>query len=131
MKKMFVSAMVLVSSTAFADVTLFNCTVPAQNTSAVSMTIEMGEDAGADFVTFTLNEKSAQAGFFTQQAKGTFADQIANGYFSSIIFGENFSQVDGVIVDSGLISLQKEADKVFSGVLSAKGNLYPLVCNQL
>ena len=130
MKKFIVSAVLLASSSAFADVTLFNCTVPAQTASVVSMTIEMGDDASSDFVTISLNEKSAQAVFFTQQDKGTFADQIANGYFSTVVFGENFGQVDGVIVDSGLLSLQKEADKVFSGVLSARGNLYPLVCNQ-
>lgn len=130
MKKMIATALLLVSSSAFADTTLFNCTVPAQSKSVVSMTIELGADASSDFVTFTLNEKSAQSIMFTQQDKGTFADQITNGYFSTIVFGESFGQVDGVITDSGIISLQKEADKVFSGILSAKGNIYPLVCNQ-
>lgn len=130
MKKMIVSALLMISTSAFADTTLFNCTVPAQTKSVVSMTIELGADASSDFVTFMLNEKSAQTVLFTQQDKGTFADQITNGYFSTIVFGENFGQVDGVIVDSGIISLQKEADKVFSGILSVKGNIYPLVCNQ-
>ncbi|MNJ92770.1 hypothetical protein D3C87_104440 [compost metagenome] len=131
MKKLILSAavMFLASAAQAADTTLFKCVVD-NNPVVVSFDVTLGSDVSADFVTMSLAEKSSSSVFFSQLEKGEVAEQMKNGYLNLLALTEKSGQVDGVIVNTGFLALNQESAGVYSGLLIAKGNIYPLSCKQ-
>jgi hypothetical protein len=128
MKKLVLAALVLISSSAMADTTVFNCKVPdSQN---VSLTITLGADQSVDFVTVSLvNKKTGAATFFSQMDKGSVAQQIQAGYLNLLALTDKSAQDDGVIMNTGFLGLSADNGE-FSGFLAANGNIYPLSCTK-
>lgn len=126
MKKLILASVLFMGSSAFADTTIFKCVVP--NSTSASLQIDLADDQSADFVMVSLSEKSGGSTFFSQEDKGTVDAQLKNGFFQILALTEKSGQEDGVIVNTGILSLSKEADGSFSGLLAAKGNIYPLSC---
>ncbi len=128
--KTLVLASLLISSSAFADTTLFNCTVPS-STNSVKATFVMADDQSSDFITLNLVEKSGTTQFYTQGDKGSLTAQIGQGFLQFMAMTEKTGQTaEGVIVNTGFVALSKEADGTFGGFLTAKGNIYPLACTK-
>lgn len=127
MKMLFV--MVLVSLSAFANAAekqLLTCIVSDQNPDLKVM-ITVSEESTVDFVTFNLVEKSGTTMFFTQFEKGELDKQMKEGGLNTMLMTDTTKNESGVITNAGVISLAKDND-MYSGVLVAKGNLYPLAC---
>lgn len=131
MKKLIAAALVLVGSSAMADTTLFNCVVPS-NTNSVTLTVTKADDTSVDYVIASLNEKSGSSDFFNQMDPGTVDAQLANGFLQMLALTERSAQDpnDGVITNTGFLTLNAEKDGSFSGILFAKGNIYPLACTK-
>jgi len=122
----FALSLILGTSAMAANTSLFKCVVPS-DTKAVTVNIDIGDDASADFVTVTLNEKSGASTFFSQNDKGSVNTQIQAGNFNMLALTEKSAQVDGVIQSSGFLALAS-SNNAFSGFLAANGNIYPLQC---
>lgn len=132
MKKLIVAALVLMGSSAMAaDTTLFKCVVPS-NTNSVTLEVVKSDDKSVDFVTVFLTEKSNSAVFFNQMDPGTVDAQLKNGYLQMLALTDTSAQDpnDGVIKNTGFLSIQAENDGSFSGLLLASGNIYPLSCTK-
>lgn len=105
------------------------CSVPVQNAaSEVSMTVTLMGDLSADFVLFNVNDKGTTFRLFTQTTKGTVANGLSQGSLAFLVLEENFASDAGVIRNSGFLALNKKDDGTFGGLLSARGNIYPLSC---
>ncbi|MEN0058492.1 MAG: hypothetical protein AAGB31_06635 [Bdellovibrio sp.] len=126
MKKMIL-AMMLIGSSAMANTTLFKCVVPESK--SVSLNIELADDQSVDFVIVNLKEGNGQSVFFSQLDKGSVSEQLKQGSLSFLALTEQSAQVDGVIVNTGLLSLEV-AGNAAEGLLLAKGNIYPLSCTK-
>lgn len=127
MKKLIVMAMVSLSMYAnAAEKQLLSCMV-SENSPEMKLMITVSEESSVDFATFTLTEKSGTTMYFTQFDKGAIDEQMKQGVLSTILLTDSTKNENGVITNSGIISLQKEND-LYSGVLVAKGNIYPLAC---
>lgn len=127
MKKMVLASLLLASSSAFADKTVFDCVVPSEPV-AVTMSITLGDDQSADFITMTLNEKTGASTFFSQIDKGQLAQQMGEGFVNLLALTEQTGQPDGVITNAGFMALSKDDSGLFTGFLAAKSNIYPLNC---
>ncbi|QDK36557.1 hypothetical protein [Bdellovibrio sp. NC01] len=128
--KSLILASLLIGSSAFADTTLFNCVVPAQ-TPSVKATVVLADDQSADFVTLTVVEKKGTSTFFFQGDKGSVTEQVKAGSLQFLAMTEQSAQgADGVIVNTGLFSINADQKGAFSGLLLAKGNIYPLSCSK-
>lgn len=126
-----VFALALVSGFAAhaGQVPAFKCEVPAVPV-AVTATISVSDNEPADFVTLDLNDKGTTT-LFIQMEKGSFKSQIDAGGMTTLILEDKFAQgADGVIRNSGLLGLGLDQG-VWSGVLSVRGNVYPLQCTKL
>lgn len=112
-----------------AQVPAFKCMVPA-NAPSVSVNISVSDNESVDFVTVDLNDK-AKVNLFMQMEKDSFKKQVDAGQLTTLVLGDQFQQGnDGVIRDSGILALGLENGK-WGGLLSAKGNVYPLDCTKL
>lgn len=130
MKKVIFSLALLAGFSAHAaQVPAFKCTVPSKNPT-VTIDVAVSDNESVDFVTVDLNDKT-KASLFMQMEKGSFQKQIDAGSLTTLVLGEQFSQGDdGVIRDAGILGLGLEAGQ-WSGLLSVKGNVYPLECTKL
>lgn len=112
-----------------AQVPVFKCTVPAK-TSTVTVDIAVSDSEAVDFVTIDVNDKSV-SNLFMQMEKGSFQKQVDAGQVTTLALGDQFQQGDdGVIRDAGVLAVGLDNGK-WSGLLSAKGNVYPLDCTKL
>ena len=112
-----------------AQVPVFKCTVPAK-TSTVTVDIAVSDSEAVDFVTIDVNDKSV-SNLFMQMEKGSFQKQVDAGQVTTLALGDQFQQGDdGVIRDAGVLAVGLDNGKL-SGLLSAKGNVYPLECTKL
>ncbi|MBS1969939.1 MAG: hypothetical protein JSU04_06505 [Bdellovibrionales bacterium] len=112
-----------------AQVPVFKCTVPAK-TSTVTVDIAVSDSEAVDFVTIDVNDKSV-SNLFMQMEKGSFQKQVDAGQVTTLALGDQFQQGDdGVIRDAGVLAVGLDNGK-WSGLLSAKGNVYPLECTKL
>ena len=106
-----------------------SCTVPVQTgPSTFKIEISLGNDASVDFVTLAITGPSTTETLFIQMDKGAFADALKNGSFQTLILQETIAMVDGVYKNAGIISVQKDASGVYTGLMAALGNIYPLSC---
>ncbi len=106
-----------------------SCEVPVENAaSAVKLEVTLGTDASVDFVTLSLTGPGINEILFMQMDKGAFAESLKNGSFQTLLIQEGFAVTDGVYNKAGIISVQKDAKGVYTGLLSALGNIYPLAC---
>lgn len=129
MKKFALIAALLTSTSAFAEKTVLSCVVPNQaGAPVVSMEMVLGDDVSIDFVTLNVTTKSGGFTVFNQLDKGTVAEMLKAGEMGMLVLGENFGQEDGVIKDAGIFQAAKRPDGMFEGVMIAKGNVYPLLC---
>jgi hypothetical protein len=113
-----------------AQVPKFKCSVPATPTPTVTATISVSDSEAVDYVTVDLNDKGVST-LFMQLEKDSFQKQIDAGGLTTLILDEKFSQgTDGVIREAGLLGLGLDAGK-WSGILSVRGNVYPLACEKL
>jgi hypothetical protein len=131
MKKAIFSIVLLVAgfSAHAAQVPVFKCSVPAK-ISTVTVDVAVSDNEPVDFVTVSLNDKTATS-LFMQLEKGSFQKQIATGGVTTLVLGEQFSQGDdGVIRDGGILALNLEASGKWAGLMSVKGNVYQLDCTK-
>ncbi len=130
MKKAIFGLVLLAGFSAHAgQVPAFKCTVPA-NTPAVTVDIAVSDNETVDFVTVDVNDKSV-SNLFMQMEKGSFQKQVDAGQVTTLVLGDQFQQGDdGVIRDAGVLALGLDNGK-WSGLLSARGNVYPLECAKL
>ena len=136
--KSLLLTLLLVGGTAMADTTPsdttaavphLSCTVPVQNgPSTFKVEVSLGSDASVDFVTLAITGPNTTETLFIQMDKGAFADSLKNGAFNTLILQETVAMVDGVYKNAGIISVQKDASGVYTGVMAALGNIYPLSC---
>lgn len=128
--KALVLVSLLIGSSAFADTTLFNCAVPSK-TNVVKATVLMADDQSNDVIIVNLVEKTGTTQLYTQGDKGSMTGQIAQGYLQFMALTEQTAQsADGVILNTGFFALSKDDKGIFSGFLTAKGNIYPLSCTK-
>ncbi len=112
-----------------AQVPAFKCTVPAKNPT-VTINVAVSDSESVDFVTIDVNDKTT-ANLFMQMEKGSFKTQVDAGQLTTLALGEQFKQGDdGVIRDAGIFAISLDSGK-WSGLLSAKSNVYPLECTKL
>jgi len=112
-----------------AQVPAFKCLVPAK-TSTVTITVSVSDDESIDYVTIDVNDKSTST-LFMQMEKGSFQKQVDAGGITTLVLDEQFQQGDdGVIRNAGILGLNNNNGK-WSGLLSAKSNVYPLDCTKL
>lgn len=114
-------------SAAAAEKDLFNCTVPSESATKVTLKITVTNDSSADFVRVKLNDGQNVLQFFSQIEKGDVDSQIKAGAMGLFLVSENTRQENGVVRNAGFMGLRKDSDK-FSGFLSAQASLYPLEC---
>ena len=107
-----------------------SCAVPIENgTATVKLEVTLGTDASIDFVTLALTGPgTATATFFMQMDKGAFGKSLQQGSFQTLLLQEAFAVNEGVYEKAGLISVNKEADGTYTGLMAALGNIYPLAC---
>lgn len=122
MKNLMIAALLLMGSSASAT------TMLCQTSAVVGMQIEITQDATADFVMMTLVEPSGQTQFYNYLEAGEAANQLSQGFFSVMAMTEQTAEQNGVIVNTGLLSLSKNDQGLFEGILLAKGNIYPMAC---
>lgn len=128
-KAIFALALLAGFSANAAQVPAFKCMVPAK-TSTVTVNVAVSDSESVDFVTIDVNDKTT-TNLFMQLEKGSFQKQIDTGSLTTLALGDQFQQGDdGVIRDAGILALGLENGK-WSGLLSAKGNVYPLECTKL
>jgi hypothetical protein len=128
-KMIFALALVSGFAAHAAQVPAFKCQVPSA-TPSVTATLSVSDSEAMDYVTLDLNDKGA-ATLFIQMEKGSFQKQVDAGGFTSLILDEKFAQgPDGVIRNAGLMALGLDQGK-WGGILSARGNVYPLECTKL
>ncbi len=107
-----------------------SCVVPVENgASTVKLEITLGTDASVDFITLALTGPGTSESMFIQMDKGAFAQSLKDGAFQTLILQESMTVADGVYKNTGIISLQKDASGVYTGLMAALGNIYPLSCN--
>jgi hypothetical protein len=128
MKKIFFAIALLMGFSAHAaQVPVFKCTVPAK-TSTVTVNIAVSDNEAVDFVTVELNDKTTSS-LFIQLEKGSVQKQIAAGGLTTLVLGASYSQGDdGVIRDAGIFGIGTDTSGKWSGMLSVKGNVYPVEC---
>lgn len=130
MKKLiFAVALLAGFSASAAQVPAFKCQVDGK-TPTVVVTVSVSDNESVDFVTVDVNDKGTTT-LFMQMEKGSFAQGVAAGSVTTLVLGEQFSQGDdGVIRDAGIMALGLD-NGAWGGLLSAKGNIYPLTCTKL
>lgn len=116
-------------SASAAQVPAFKCTVEGK-TPTVVINVSVSKDESIDFVQVDVNDKGLST-LFMQMEKGAFEAGVTAGSVTTLVLGEQFSQGDdGVIRDAGIMALGLEKG-AWGGLLSAKGNIYPLSCTKL
>lgn len=105
------------------------CQVPVETGASVyKLEILLGNDTSSDFITFSLTGPQGTEVLFNQIEKGALDQQIAAGQVGMLALQESVMMDNGVIKNAGLISLNREADGSFAGMLIALGSIYPLAC---
>ncbi len=132
MKSLLLS-LILVGSAAFAQDAgtqpHLSCVVPVQTgPSTVKLEVTLGTDASVDFITLALTGPGTNESLFIQMDKGAFAQSLKDGAFQTLILQEAMTMTDGVYKNTGIISVQKDASGVYTGLMAALGNIYPLSC---
>lgn len=128
-KAIFALALLAGISANAAQVPAFKCMVPAK-TSTVTVNVAVSDSESVDFVTIDVNDNTT-TNLFMQLEKGSFQKQVDAGGLTTLALGDQFQQGDdGVIRDAGILALGLDNGK-WSGLLSAKGNVYPLQCTKL
>lgn len=137
MKCMSLILSLLVAGSAFAQAQadsssakhLFACSIAnGTEAPAVNLSLSLIQDADADFLVVDVNDKGTEFRMFAQGSKGEVESGITQGALVFLLFEESLEQDAGVVRNAGLIVLQKADATSFSGLLSARGNLYPLTC---
>lgn len=132
MKSLLLSLLFVGSAAMAQDATTLphlSCVVPVQNgPSTVKLEVTLGTDASVDFVTLALTGPGTNESLFIQMDKGAFADSLKKGSFQTLILQEAMTMTDGVYKNTGIISVQKDASGVYTGLMAALGNIYPLSC---
>lgn len=103
-----------------------NCTVPSENTPKTTVTLGMHTADNSDYLLVTLNEPTTSV-FITQADKGEIKKAFENRSIQYLILSESSKNANGVVTKAGYISITKSDDTI-AGFLSARGNVYPLVC---
>lgn len=122
MKKLMIAALLLIGSSASAAG--LTCKV----SDVVNMNIEITNDSTADFVMMTLVEPKGTSMFYSYLEAGEAKAQMDQGFFSVMAMTEQTAEENGVIVNTGLLSLSKDDTGLYQGILLAKGNIYPMAC---
>ncbi|HEY8272782.1 MAG TPA: hypothetical protein VIG33_17950 [Pseudobdellovibrionaceae bacterium] len=131
-KTIFAMTLLAGFSTHAAQVPVFKCNVPVKtSTPTVSVNVSISDNESVDYITVQLNDKTA-TNLFMQLEKGSLQKQITAGGVTTLVLGDQFSQgADGVIRDGGVLGLGTDTSGKWSGMLAAKGNVYPLECTKL
>lgn len=117
----------LISSLAFADDSfIINCSVPSENTLKTTVILKMYTVDNSDYLIVTLNEPTTSV-FITQADKDEIKKAFETKTIQYLILSESSKNANGVVTKAGYISITKEDDTI-AGFLSARGNVYPLVC---
>lgn len=107
---------------------VLTCTVQSSTGSPqVSLNVSVQSDTSADFIVVGLNDKGTVSRLFTQADKDTVSKGMAAGSLGFLLLEENFTSENGVIRNAGFAIFTK-GENGYTGLLSAKGNLYPLTC---
>lgn len=128
------AALLVIGSSAFAagePKEVLACSVAAADGAQAQVTLTVGvvADAAADFMVLNIDDKGTAFRMFAQMEKGEMEQSLASGSLVSLLFEDGMQQDAGVIRNAGLIVVQRGATpEAFSGLLSARGNLYPLTC---
>lgn len=122
MKNLLIATLLLIGSSASA------ASMTCRVSDVVNMKIEITNDATADYVVMSLVEPSGASTFYSYLEAGEAKAQMDQGYFSAMAMTEQTAEQNGVIVNTGLISLSKDNTGMFQGILLAKGNIYPMAC---
>ena len=130
MKALIALVPVLFALNAKAE-TVLDCVVPNEGAApSVTLTVDVQEESSADFLTISLNDGNDSGVLFTQLEKGDVRAGLDAGQLGTLVLEEDFGVDNGVIRHSGLFIVSVEQDGSFSGLLSAKGNIYPLACSR-
>lgn len=127
---LFAAAIALAGSSAFAQAKdVFACQVPVQNGSVqVTLNLSAYFETSQDFVVVDVNDKGTAFQMFNELKPGELNASIQQGEVGFLLAEANVGEDAGVLRNAGFIMLSKGQNGGFEGLLSARGNIYPLAC---
>lgn len=96
----------------------------------VSVTMTLQGDVSADFLIVTINDKGQTFRMFTQMAKGEVDAKLSQGGLVLMLLEDTFTQDAGVIRNAGIAVVNLDEQGMFSGLLMAHSNIYPITCKK-
>lgn len=127
MLKLFIS-MVLVVTTSKAVETL-SCSVPSESSKKVNITLKQQSDEKSDYLTLQITDTVSSSTYLTQADKGEITKSFSTKNFSYFLLSDKSQNNNGVVTNAAYLSIENQHGTV-AGFISAKGNIYPLVCSQ-
>ena len=128
MKSVFFTMALLVASSSQAAAELVMKCVVNNEKSEVTLLVGVEKSDSKENILLQLTDIDGKNYVLDSQANaGETAAMIKEGNLSLLVFGENAKNVNGVLVDSGVLAVSKN-DNYFYGYLTARGNFYSLVC---
>lgn len=105
-----------------------NCNVPSENPKKLVITLKFQSDEKADFLFVQVSDPFPST-YVTQTDKGEISKSFESKNFSYFLLSDKSQNSNGVVTNSAYLSIENSKGTV-AGFLSAKGNIYPLVCAQ-
>lgn len=106
-----------------------SCSVPSELQKKVSVTLKQQSDEKADYLIVQITEAYSNSVFLTQADKGEIAKSFATKSFSYFLLSDKSQNSNGVVTNAAYIFIENQSGTV-AGFISAKGNIYSLVCSQ-
>ncbi len=127
MKLNIIALLVSLSFSAVAEEkAFFDCVVPSDAATKVTVKATISNESTVDFVRLTVVDGQTTH-LFSQTEKGQIDSQLKSGSLGLLLVSDTSRQENGVIRNAGFMGLQKANNKL-SGFMSAQTNIYPLEC---
>lgn len=108
---------------------ILSCSVPSELQKKVTVTLKQQSDDKADYLIVQIIEPYSASVYLTQADKGEIAKSFANKNFSYFLLSDKSQNSNGVVTNAAYLSIANQSGTV-AGFISAKGNIYSLVCSQ-
>lgn len=106
-----------------------NCNVPSESLKKITVSLRFHTDEKSDYLFLQIITDIGTSHFLTQADKGQISSSFENKNFSYLLLSEKSQNNNGVVTNAAYLSIENNEGTV-AGFLSAKGNIYPLVCSQ-
>ena len=105
------------------------CNVPSESLKKITVSLRFHTDEKSDYLFLQIITDIGTSHFLTQADKGQISSSFENKNFSYLLLSEKSQNNNGVVTNAAYLSIENNQGTV-AGFLSAKGNIYPLVCSQ-